>query len=374
MVRRRGHARAGGDPRGRGRADPLRAGAVGRHLLRVDAQHPALVHLAPALVGPSDPRLVRAGSGRVRRAGRGGGRRRSPPALRPGGRAGPRRGRPRHLVLVRAVAVLDAGLARAHARAAALLPDQRAGHGLRHHLLLGRADDDARAQVHGRGAVPRGLHPRPRARRARPEDEQEQGQRDRSARADRPVRRRRAPVRDPRQHDPGPRHPLRREPGRGLSQLRHQALERRALLRAERLRSRPGLRSGGLPSERQPLGLEQARPGGRADPGGDRELPLQRCRERALRVHLERVLRLVSGARQAPARRRRCGGERGDPGDRRLRAGQAVAPVASADAVRHRGALGSALRRSGRPADRSRAGPSLGPSSSTPMPRPSWTG
>ena len=38
-------------------------------------------------------------------------------------------------------------------------------------------------QVHGRGAVPRGLHPRPRARRARPEDEQEQGQRDRPARA-----------------------------------------------------------------------------------------------------------------------------------------------------------------------------------------------
>ncbi len=32
---------------------------LGENLLRVDAQHPALVHLAPALVGPPDPRLVR---------------------------------------------------------------------------------------------------------------------------------------------------------------------------------------------------------------------------------------------------------------------------------------------------------------------------
>ncbi len=45
-----------GDPRGRGRPHALRAGAVGRDLLRVDAQHPALVHLAPALVGPPDSR------------------------------------------------------------------------------------------------------------------------------------------------------------------------------------------------------------------------------------------------------------------------------------------------------------------------------
>ena len=37
----------------------LRAEAVGEHLLRLDAQHPALVHLAPALVGPPDPGLVR---------------------------------------------------------------------------------------------------------------------------------------------------------------------------------------------------------------------------------------------------------------------------------------------------------------------------
>ena len=108
------------------------------------------------------------------------------------GRAGPRRGRARHLVLLRALAVLDARLARADARARALLSHRRPGHRLRHHLLLGRPDDDDGPRVHGRGAVSRGLHPRPGARRARPEDVQEQGQRDRPARADREVRRRRA--------------------------------------------------------------------------------------------------------------------------------------------------------------------------------------
>ena len=35
----------------------------------------------------------------------------------------------------------------------ALLPDRRAGHRLRHHLLLGRPDDDAGPALHGRGAV-----------------------------------------------------------------------------------------------------------------------------------------------------------------------------------------------------------------------------
>ncbi len=63
-----------------------------------------------------------------------------------------------------------------------LLSDRRAGHRLRHHLLLGRAHDHVRPEVHGRGAVPRGLHPRPDPRRRRPEDVQVQGQRHRPAR------------------------------------------------------------------------------------------------------------------------------------------------------------------------------------------------
>ncbi len=93
-----------------------------------------------------------------------------------------RRGRARHLVLLRAVAVLDAGLARRDARAQALLPDRRAGHRLRHHLLLGRAHDDDGAAFHEGGAVPHRLHPRAGARRARRQDVEVEGQRHRPAR------------------------------------------------------------------------------------------------------------------------------------------------------------------------------------------------
>jgi valyl-tRNA synthetase len=69
-------------------------------------------------------------------------------ALRPARQADPRRGRARHLVLVRPVAVLDARLAGGRRGAQALLPDQRAGHRLRHHLLLGRPHDDDGAALH----------------------------------------------------------------------------------------------------------------------------------------------------------------------------------------------------------------------------------
>ena len=71
---RRQDAGAAGDRRGRERAHRLRAEDVGEHVLRMDAQHPALVHLAPALVGPSDPGLVRARRRRLRRGDRGRGR------------------------------------------------------------------------------------------------------------------------------------------------------------------------------------------------------------------------------------------------------------------------------------------------------------
>ena len=54
-----------------------------------------------------------------------------------------------------AVAVLHAGLAGRHPRPRALLSDQRAGHRLRHPVLLGRPDDDVRALRHGRRAAVR---------------------------------------------------------------------------------------------------------------------------------------------------------------------------------------------------------------------------
>ena len=62
----------------RGRAlgrDQFRAEELGKDLFRMDGEHPALVHLAPALVGPPDSSVVRAGRKGVRRRDRGGGRR-----------------------------------------------------------------------------------------------------------------------------------------------------------------------------------------------------------------------------------------------------------------------------------------------------------
>ena len=67
----------------------------------------------------------------------------------------------RHVVQLRAVAVLDPRLARRHARPAPLLPDLGHGDRLRHHLLLGRPDDDARAPADRRGALPHRLPVRP---------------------------------------------------------------------------------------------------------------------------------------------------------------------------------------------------------------------
>ena len=79
----------------------LRARELGQHLQPVDGQHPGLVHLAPALVGPPDPGLVRRGRQGLRRARRSRG-------AGPGARqdADARRGRARHLVLVGAGALL----------------------------------------------------------------------------------------------------------------------------------------------------------------------------------------------------------------------------------------------------------------------------
>ncbi len=113
----RPHGPAGG-ARARRRArgqDPDHPRGVGQDLRALDDQHPRLVHLAPALVGPPHPRLAlrrlrphHRGQRRARRRVRG---------LR-SRRGAPGRGRPRHLVLQRALAVLHAGLARADPRPA----------------------------------------------------------------------------------------------------------------------------------------------------------------------------------------------------------------------------------------------------------------
>ena len=98
-------------------------------------------------------------------------------------RAGP--GRARHVVLVGALAALDARLAGGDRRPAVLLPDVGHADGLRHHLLLGRADDHDGPLQHGEVPFRRRLPARPHPRPAGPQDDEEPGQRRRPARASR---------------------------------------------------------------------------------------------------------------------------------------------------------------------------------------------
>ena len=93
--------------------------------------------------------------------------------------------RARHLVLVGAVAVRDAGLAAGDAGARRVLSHRRARHGARHHLPLGRADDHDRPRVPRPGALLGRLHHvgDPGARRQA--DVEVARQRDRPARRDR---------------------------------------------------------------------------------------------------------------------------------------------------------------------------------------------
>ena len=130
--RRRGARRSGDDP----------SAGDGAQLLRLGRQHARLVHLAPAVVGSPDPGLVRAG----RRGGCVG----PDESRRAGRRLAAGRGRARHLVLFGAVAVLDPGLAGRHGRPREFYPTSVLLDRLRHHLLLGRADDDVRPVRDGR--------------------------------------------------------------------------------------------------------------------------------------------------------------------------------------------------------------------------------
>ena len=137
----------------------------------------------PRVLGQDLGALARSTSGRgASRASSGGGTRSRPGTPRTAAaswrtasrRRSPRRaptaadpgpGRARHLVLLGALAVLDARLAGRHAGPARPSTPRRADHRLRHPLLLGGADGDDRPPLHGRGAVPRGPPHRPGARR-----------------------------------------------------------------------------------------------------------------------------------------------------------------------------------------------------------------
>ena len=299
VVRQRQGAGRAGDRGGARRPHAVRAEELGEDLFRLDGEHPAVVHLAPALVGPSDPGLVRAGRQGVRRRDRGRGAGRRARLLRRQRRAdagrgrqdrrerGPprdvpqaRRGRARHLVLLRAVAVLDARLAGRDAGTEALLPDQRAGHRLRHHLLLGRPHDDDGPALHEGGAVPHRLHPRAGARRARRQDVEVEGQRHRSAAPDRRLRRRRAALHAGRDGGAGARHQALDPARRGLPQLRDQAVERGALCRDERRRDGAGLRSAPCDRDAEQVDRARTRQGGARDHRA-RSRPTSSTRRRA---------------------------------------------------------------------------------------------
>ena len=115
-----------GHRRRQGRAHQVRARALHQDLSQLDGERARLVHLPPALVGPPDPRLV------LRRLRRDHGLPYRRDRVRPLRQQEhhPRGGRARHLVFLRALALLHDGLAGQDARARLLVPDHGHGHGL----------------------------------------------------------------------------------------------------------------------------------------------------------------------------------------------------------------------------------------------------
>ncbi len=203
----------------------------------------------------------------------------------------PRRGRARHLVLVGAVAVLDAGLARRPTSSSKrYYPTNTLVTGF--DIIFFWVARMMMMGLHFMGEVPfkDDLHPRARPRREGREDVEVERQRHRSADADRPVRRRCAALHAGRDGGAGPRHQARDVARRRLPQLRDQALERRALRRDERLRARArvSIRARRKDTLNRWIAHETAR-ATREVTAGDRELSLQRGGRRRLSLRLEHV-------------------------------------------------------------------------------------
>lgn len=116
--------------------------------------------------------------------------------------------RPRHLVLLRPVALLHAGVAAPDREPGEVLPELRPGHRLRHPLLLGRPDDDVRPVRDGRHpAVPYHRPARHGPRPVRQEDVEVLRQRGQPAGLDGQVRLRRGPLHAGARRQPGCRRP-----------------------------------------------------------------------------------------------------------------------------------------------------------------------
>ena len=301
-------------------------------------------HRIPAWYCPDGHISVTRRSGRsVGLRGRAAGRRPSSP--------GPRH--LRHLVQLGAVAVLDPRLAGRHRRSAPVLPDDGDGDRLRHHLLLGRPDDDARDPAPRRGTV-RDRLPLTAwsGTETGAEDEQDDGQRRRPARR---VSTRSGRMRSASRSSTAPRRAT--TSGSAATSSRTRATSptscgtRRASSWAPgRHRSRPA------PPGKRPTRRDSARPiagcgpARRDDDRGERRRGDGRVRRGdrapALRDDLERVLRLGPRAGQGPADRRAAPGRgsRGDLVDARRGARHATPPPPSVPAVPDRGDLGGDAR------------------------------
>ena len=149
---------------------------VGEDVRPLPLEHPGLVHLAPAVVGPSDSGVARPERRDPSRAHA------AAPTCGPEWTQDPD--------------VLDTwfssglwpfstlGWPDEDRGAREVLSGERSRDRLRHPVLLGRAHDDDGPLLHGRGSVSPRAAARDGGRRDRREDEQGEGQRDRSARSD----------------------------------------------------------------------------------------------------------------------------------------------------------------------------------------------
>ena len=140
----------GGESRGGVGRDKVLAAALGENLHPLARQYPRLVHFAPDMVGAQDSRMVQEGRRKPRhKRPRAGARLRRRP-LRPR-ELDARRRLPRHVGELVDLAVRDDGLAgrrqNARARNGQVLPHLRPRHGPRHHILLGRPNDNGGPRI-----------------------------------------------------------------------------------------------------------------------------------------------------------------------------------------------------------------------------------